>query len=77
MAASVTTMVFTEGHVVDAACYSTVALAPYAAYQKHELQKLGDMRGQQNQMRDSVNALQEQNNVLTTSLDKLDTQVTK
>mmetsp|Transcript_24117 Transcript_24117/g.39909 ORF Transcript_24117/g.39909 Transcript_24117/m.39909 type:complete len:269 (-) Transcript_24117:1065-1871(-) len=76
MATSITTLVLTTGHLVDAASYTTVGLAPLAAYQKHQLQKLGGMRGQQNQLRSSVNDLQEQNNILTTSLDKLDVQVT-
>jgi hypothetical protein len=77
VATSITTLVLTDGHLVDAASYTTVGLAPYAAYQKHQLQQLGGMRGQQNQLRSSVNELQEQNNILTLSLDKLDTQVTK
>jgi hypothetical protein len=50
-------MVLTQGHIVDAASYSTAALAPYAAYQKHKLQGLGGMRGQQNSLRQNVNEL--------------------
>jgi uncharacterized protein YlxW (UPF0749 family) len=77
VASSITTMVLTQGHVVDAASYSTAALAPYAAYQKHKLQGLGGMRGQQNSLRQNVNELQQENNNLAASVDKLEEQVTK
>jgi ATP-dependent protease ClpP protease subunit len=77
VASSVTTMALTQGHVVDAASYSTAALAPYAAYQKHKLQGLGGMRGQQNSLRQNVNELQQENNHLAASVDQLEVQVTK
>jgi len=74
-AACVTTLILTEGHIVDAASYSTAALAPYAAYQKHNLQKLGGMRGQQNTLREHVGKLTDENTTLSSRLDKLEAQV--
>jgi hypothetical protein len=52
-------------------------LAPYAAYQKRTLVKLGGLRGQQNQLRTSVNALFHQNRTLHDSVDKLTNAVTQ
>lgn len=70
-------MFFTEGHVVNTACLFTMLLAPYAAIQKRTLRGLGGMRGQQNQLRTSVNTLSDQNRILHNSVEKLETQVTK
>mmetsp|Transcript_12637 Transcript_12637/g.18573 ORF Transcript_12637/g.18573 Transcript_12637/m.18573 type:complete len:267 (-) Transcript_12637:219-1019(-) len=77
LAASITTMVLTEGHVVDAASYTTSVLAPYSIYQKHHLQKLGGMRGQQNMLRKHVNRLSSENEILEKNIDALTTQVDK
>jgi hypothetical protein len=71
------TMLLTEGHVVNTSCLLTMLLAPYAAIQKRTLRGLGGMRGQQNQLRSSVNAISEQNRILHNSVEKLETEVTK
>jgi hypothetical protein len=74
---SVATMVLTEGHVVTTACVSTMCLAPYAAVQKRKLRSLGGMRGLQNDLREHVNFLYQQNNILYHSINKLGIQVHK
>ena len=53
----------------------TMTMTPFCAYQKRELNELGGMRGQQNQLRQSVNQLQTENNILTTSVDQLELNV--
>jgi len=75
--ASVASLMFTNSHLVDAASFTTAALAPYAAYQKHNLQRLGGFRGQQNSLRQHVNKLSDENTGLSTRVDKLETQVDK
>ena len=72
---SVATMILTEGHVVTTACLSTMVLAPYAALQKRELKGLGGMRGQQNELRASVNTMSQENNILHGSITKMETQI--
>lgn len=72
---SLLTMVLTNGLVVDAASVMTMTMTPFCAYQKRELNELGGMRGQQNQLRQSVNQLQTENNILTTSVDQLELNV--
>ena len=76
-ASSVATMVLTEGHIVTIASLSTMCLAPYAALQKRTLRKLGGMRGLQNELRENVNFLYQQNNILYHSINKLGVQVHK
>lgn len=77
LASSITTLFFTEGHLVDAACYTTSVLAPYSAYQKHNLQKLGGMRGQQNMLREHVNKLVLENAILEKNVNVLCAQIDK
>jgi len=68
---SAATLFLTEGHIADAASFSTFALAPYAAYQKRQLKDLGGLRGQHNALRETVNGLTAQNNILDGSIDTL------
>jgi hypothetical protein len=74
---SLVTLALTDGHIVDAASYMTMGMAPYCAYQKRSLKELGGMRGQQNQLRQNVNELQTENNKLTGSIDQLESSVNK
>lgn len=74
---SAATLFLTEGHIADAASFSTFALAPYAAYQKRQLKDLGGLRGQHNALRETVNGLTAQNNILDGSIDTLALQVNK
>lgn len=69
------TMVMTDGHTVDAASLLTMTMTPFSAYQKRELNELGGMRGQQNQLRQSVNQLHTENNILASSVDQLEVNV--
>jgi len=75
MTCSAATLFLTEGHIADAASFSTFALAPYAAYQKRQLKDLGGLRGQHNALRETVNGLTAQNNILDGSIDTLALQV--
>ena len=77
MTCSAATLFLTEGHIADAASFSTFALAPYAAYQKRQLKDLGGLRGQHNALRETVNGLTAQNNILDGSIDTLALQVNK
>jgi hypothetical protein len=76
VSSSVATLVLTDGHIVDLASYSTAVIAPYTSYQKHRLKKLGGLRGNINILRQKVNELHEENNVLSGSIDNLESQVT-
>jgi hypothetical protein len=77
IASSAATLFLTEGHVVTIASFCTMGLAPYAALQKRQLRKLGGMRGLQNELRENVNFLCQQNNILYHSINKLGVQVHK
>ena len=68
---SISTMVLTEGHIVDAACYSTCLCAPLIAYQKRSLNSMGGLRGQQNILRESVNEMSAENDKLQGSIERL------
>jgi hypothetical protein len=57
------------------AAVSTLALGPYAAYQKRKLRLLGGLRQQQNALRYSTNDFQLQNEVLHRKLTRLDSSV--
>jgi hypothetical protein len=72
---SLVTLALTEGHIVDAASYLTMGIAPYCAYQKRNLTELGGLRGQHNQLRQNVNELQTENHTLTKSIDQLESNV--
>jgi hypothetical protein len=74
---AIATMTMTSGHVVDAACWTTIGMAPLAAYQKRHLKSLGGLRGQQNILRDHVNELYLQVRKTKQSVDKLEGNVDK
>ena len=51
--------------------------APYLAFQKRILRKLGTFRSLHNQLREKVNDLMVQNDILTKNVDRLDDAVTE
>lgn len=53
----------------------TTVMAPYCAYQKHQLDDLGGFRGQTNELRGHINELHHQNDILSASVDKLEENV--
>jgi hypothetical protein len=65
----VVTMVLTERYIVT---LISMAVAPLAAYQKFKLNQLGGMRGQQNQLRASVNVMTSENNKLSQHISVLE-----
>jgi hypothetical protein len=54
-----------------------MAVAPLAAYQKFKLNQLGGMRGQQNQLRASVNVMTSENNKLSQNISVLEASLTE
>jgi len=63
------TMYFYTAYVLDFAAAMLLVIAPLVAYQKIKLQKLGDLRGQHNQLR------ARENDKLTSTINKMETQI--
>ena len=63
--------------LVDISCIFLAIFGPYAAYQKRALIELGGFRGQVNMLRESVNGVMDQVNVLTRKVDRLGVSVDK
>mmetsp|Transcript_48156 Transcript_48156/g.145464 ORF Transcript_48156/g.145464 Transcript_48156/m.145464 type:complete len:258 (-) Transcript_48156:235-1008(-) len=74
---SIATLVLTAGAVVSMASYMTIGFGPYAAYQKRKLKKLGDFRGQHNDLREKVNDIHIENDRLGANVDRLEKNVSK
>ena len=70
--ASAATFVLAGGPLSIPACGMTAVAAPYAAYQKRQLNELGGFRGQANELREHVNELHRQNDILTGNIDRLE-----
>jgi uncharacterized protein YlxW (UPF0749 family) len=64
-------MALTVDIMVDIASISCMCLAPYAVYQKKQLKALGGMRGQQNELRQSVNTFHAENQKLEQNVTNL------
>jgi len=63
-------------HVLsDVSSLATTAFTPYVVYQKSALAELGSFRQQQNELRNTVNGLAEENNKLTENVNQLGTSV--
>ena len=58
-------------YLVDLASLTLILIAPLAAWQKHLLRKLGGMRGQLNDLRNSTNRLTVENRELHVSVNRL------
>mmetsp|Transcript_1641 Transcript_1641/g.2354 ORF Transcript_1641/g.2354 Transcript_1641/m.2354 type:complete len:405 (-) Transcript_1641:52-1266(-) len=71
----VCSMFLVVAHVVDFSSLIMMGIAPLVFWQKTKLQQLGGMRGQQNLLRDKVNALTMENGKLTASIDEMEVQV--
>lgn len=70
-------MVVTASVVVDVACVCLFVVTPIAVVQKVVLNKLGTMRHQQNELRESVNLFSAENFRLTGNVSQLNSQVTE
>ena len=69
------TMYFYASLVLDFAALCLVVMAPVVAFQKWRLQRLGDLRGQHNALREKCNVLARENNHLTATVDEMETQL--
>lgn len=68
-------MIMVVAHIVDINSLLMLVLSPLVFWQKTKLQALGGMRGQQNLLRQKVNALTVENGKLTNSIDEMEAQV--
>uniref|UniRef100_A0A7S3LGH9 Uncharacterized protein n=1 Tax=Amphora coffeiformis TaxID=265554 RepID=A0A7S3LGH9_9STRA len=73
--AALVTFILMEGRLVDMASFITIILAPLVFWQKMQLNALGGMRGQINEMRATVNRLKVENSKLEDANTQLQTQV--
>lgn len=74
-ATALITMVLLEGQLIDIASLGTMLLAPLVFWQKMQLNKLGGMRKQQNELRHSVNRFTVENNKLQEANTQLEKEV--
>lgn len=71
----VITLYFYTSWVLDFASLCLAVMAPVVAYQKLKLQRLGDLRGQHNMLREKCNVLATENNKLTSTINEMETQM--
>ena len=72
--AALITMVLLEGQLIDIASLGTMLLSPLVFWQKMQLNELGGMRKQQNELRHSVNRFTVENNKLEEANTQLEAQ---
>lgn len=70
-------MVVTAGHLIDFSAIFMMIVSPVIFIQKKHLKALGDMRGQQNELRHKVNTLSTENVKMKESIDILEQQTEK
>ena len=71
----IVTMYFYASLLLDFASLCLAVLAPAVAYQKLQLARLGDLRGQHNLLREKCNVLAAENDKLTSNINAMETQV--